>query len=390
MSLKLTYTLSDLKEVVKKHLLLEDYRVVDVIAATIVANLFPTDPLWLLLIGPPSSAKTELLNATEGFPKTFFISDLTTSTLISGKKGSSLLPRLSGKIIIFKDFTSVLSKRPDDLKIIMGQLREVYDGKLSKYFGTGDCEKWQGHVGFIGASTSVYDRHYGVVGQMGERLILYRIRNKDNMSTGIRALAGFGYENGMRAELKKGFTRFFRQFKSGDLNIPKLSQDLAIKIASLATFCGHGRCPVHRDRFTKEMTHLPDPEGTPRLVKQLYHMGIALMIVHQEEAITEEIYNIIKKIGLDLIPKIRLNVFKCLYKNRATEVNVTRMTTPEVSELTGIHGRTALRSLQDLSAITLVKGRLAEDKQGTPYEWQITDSALKSIGWAEIDCELDG
>ena len=132
--MKLKYTLHHLKEVVKKYLLLDDYSIVEVIIATILANSFPTDALWLLIIGASSSAKTELLSAINEMPQTFFISDLTKNTLISGKKDSSLLPHLNGKIMIFKDFTTILSKKPDDLKIIMSQLREIYDGKFSKGF----------------------------------------------------------------------------------------------------------------------------------------------------------------------------------------------------------------------------------------------------------------
>jgi len=121
---------------VKKHLLLDDYRVVDIILAVVIANLFKTDPLWMLIIGASSTAKTELLAALEGLPMMFFLSDLTTNTLISGKKDASLLPKLDKKIMVMKDFTTILSKRPDDLKMIMGHLREVYDGKLTKAYGT--------------------------------------------------------------------------------------------------------------------------------------------------------------------------------------------------------------------------------------------------------------
>ena len=119
----------------RKHLLLDDYTVVDIILAVVIANLFKTDPLWMLIIGASSTAKTELLAALDGLPMMFFISDLTTNTLVSGKKDASLLPRLTDKIICMKDFTTILSKRPDDLKIIMGHLREVYDQKFTKSYG---------------------------------------------------------------------------------------------------------------------------------------------------------------------------------------------------------------------------------------------------------------
>jgi hypothetical protein len=389
MNLKLTYTLDDLKEVVQKYLLLDDYKIIDVILASVIGNLFPTDPLWLLIIGASASAKTELLNSIEDFPKTFFISDLTKNTLISGKKDSSLLPHLNDKIMVMKDFTTVLSKKPDDLRIIMSQLREIYDGKFSKRFGTGEFEQWSGKVGFIGACTPVYDRHYSVIGQMGERFLLYRVKNKDSLQTGIQALNGFGRENKMRVELRTAFSKFLNQFKKIDVHIPEPSSDLRHMIVSLATFCGHGRCPVHRDRYTQEITYLPDPEGTPRLTKQLYHIGLSLMTVHQQESITEEIYEIVKKIGSDLIPKIRYKLLRYLYKRRATAVNGYWLKTTEIAEGTGIHGKTALRALQDLSIIGLVSGRVCDDGHGKPYEWQLKEDTLNLIGGAEIFYDLD-
>jgi len=382
---KLTYTLSELKDVVRKYLLLDDYTVVDIIVAVIVANFFKTDPLWMLILGASSTAKTELLTALEGLPMTFFISDLTTNTLVSGKKGASLLPRLNKKIIVMKDFTTVLSKRPDDLKIIMGQLREVYDGKFVKSYGTGDTVNWAGHVGFIGACTPVYDRKHGVISQMGERFLLYRNIIKNDFKPGIQALAGFGGELKMRSELKKAFTKFLNQFKKANLKVPKLSEDMQYQIVSLAILCGHGRCGVHRDRYARdEITYLPEPEGSPRLSKQFYHLGIALMAIKGVNEITEDIYSILTKVGTDLIPRIRFNIIKYLWDSRALEGTGNFLTTTEVARGTGIHGKTSLRALQDMSIIGLTKGELDKTVHGGAYIWQLSEKTILLIGGSEV------
>jgi len=382
MSSKLNFILNDLKKVVKKHLLLDDYNIVDVLIATIIANLFKTDPLWLLIIGPSSSAKTELLNALEGLSMTFFLSDLTPSTLISGKKDSSLLPHLNNKIVVMKDFTTILSKRPDHLKMIMAQLREVYDGNISKGFGTGDTIKWRGHVGFVGCCTPVYDRHHSVIGQMGERFILYRSKNKDNIRTGRQALQAFGGETKMRSQLQKAFKRFLSQFKKIDLKIPKPSDLLQDQIVSLATFCGHCRTAVHRDRYTQEFTYLPEAEGSPRLTKQLYHLGLSLMAANGGEQITDEILCILKKVGLDLIPRTRVRIIEYLWESRALEISTFWVTTGEIVSGTGIHGKTTLRTLQDLEIIGIVRSK--RDGDSSPYEWQIKNKIIRYIGGCEI------
>jgi hypothetical protein len=388
MGLKLDFTLSDLKQLFRKHLLLDDYKIVDVVMAVIVANFFQTDPLWLLIIGPSSSAKTEVLNSLDGLPFTYFISDMTTKTLLSGKENASLLPELDNKIVVMKDFTTVLSKRADDLKIIMSQWREIYDGKVSNMYGTGGASSkvvWKGHVGLLGASTPVYDRKHGVVSQMGERFLLYRNTNHKDLESGLRSLSCFGSETSMREELQKAVEKFLNQFQEMELSVPNLSDDLKHKIVALASLCGHGRCHVHRDPYSRdEITYLPEPEGSPRLSKQLYHLGIALMAVNGAEQITDEIFGILLKVGRDLIPRIRFKCIKYLWDRNALTGSGTFLTTNEVGDGIDVNGKTVLRALQDMAIVGLTKSQLDETQRGTPYIWQLTEKTVNLIGWSEF------
>src|SRR5580700_2259454 len=52
--------------------------------ATVAANSMPGDPVWLLLIGPPGSGKTEILNSTLKLPNMHSASTLTEAGLLSG------------------------------------------------------------------------------------------------------------------------------------------------------------------------------------------------------------------------------------------------------------------------------------------------------------------
>ena len=74
---------------------------------------------------------------------------------------------------------------------------------------------------------------------------------------------------------------------------------------------------------------------------------------------------------------------------KATEINAYWLKTTDIGEGTKIHGKTALRTLQDLSVIGLVNGRLTESEKGTPYEWQVSEKTLKWIGSSEIFNDLD-
>ena len=74
---------------------------------------------------------------------------------------------------------------------------------------------------------------------------------------------------------------------------------------------------------------------------------------------------------------------------RATQINMQWLQTTEISIGTELHGKTALRALQDLAAIRLVRGRIAEDGQGKPYECQLSEQALKTIGGSEVFSDLE-
>ena len=267
----------------------------------------------------------------------------------------------------------------------MGHLREVYDGKLTKSYGTGDTVKWSGHVGFLGASTPVYDRKHGVISQMGERFLLYRNSNKNDFQAGVQALSSFGTENKMRAELKAAFGKFITQFKKVSLNVPELEHDLQNNIVALATICGHGRCHVHRDPYSKdEITYLPEPEGSPRLAKQIYHLGIALMVVNEASEITRDIYETLKKVGRDLIPRIRFKCLKYLWDRKSLQYDGFYAPTGEIANKTNLNGKTVLRALQDLRVVGITVGELDESTQGTPYVWHLTKKAVELIQESEI------
>jgi hypothetical protein len=131
----LTYLLDELKKIIHKWFYIENDTIIDVVIATYIANRFNTDPVWMMIIAPPSNTKTELLRAFDGHKDAYFISNLTPSTLVSGiipKRGRpdpSLLPHLNDKIVILKDFTTVLSIRSEQQQEILAQLREAYDGQ---------------------------------------------------------------------------------------------------------------------------------------------------------------------------------------------------------------------------------------------------------------------
>ena len=106
----------------ERWLILPSRNPVYAVLGTVAANLLPGDPVWLGLIGPPSSAKTEILNSVSTLPYVYQAATLTPAALLSGvpKKqhhktavGGLLRQINTFGIISLKDFGSILSMRPD-------------------------------------------------------------------------------------------------------------------------------------------------------------------------------------------------------------------------------------------------------------------------------------
>jgi hypothetical protein len=111
--------LTDALKVFGHWLYLADAAPVLVTAAAVVANLAEGDPVWLLLVGPPSGGKTEILSSLIRLPYIVPAATLIEAALLSGTPKrektagatGGLLRRVGDfGILLAKDFTSVLAQ----------------------------------------------------------------------------------------------------------------------------------------------------------------------------------------------------------------------------------------------------------------------------------------
>src|SRR5262249_17979351 len=124
-------------EVFEHWLLLKDRTPVLAALGAIAANYLEGDPVWRGIIAPPSSAKTEILNAPASLPHVVQAATVTPAGLLSGTpkkqyaagaRGGLLRQIGDFGIIVLKDFGSVLSMHPETKAETLAALREVYDG----------------------------------------------------------------------------------------------------------------------------------------------------------------------------------------------------------------------------------------------------------------------
>lgn len=348
------------------------YELVDVALATVIANRMPGDPLWVFLVAPPSGGKTEVIRSLADVPDVFALSSLTAQTFASGfeRKGveSSLLPRLSDKTCTMKDFGTILTMYREKRAEILAQLREIYDGAYTKEFGNGKSFKWEGKVGLLAGVTPIIDREYALNQVLGERFLLYRVRNAPARQLARRAIAQTAtYQEQQRQTLREIVATFLGEILPV---APPMPDSMMEAIAALAEFTAIARSPVLYDPRGGEIELIPAPEAPGRLAKQLVLLARALAVIRAEAEVTVDTYLTIFQIAQDSAPGQRRVMLECLLDPLAT----TPPTTTDVAESTGYPTSTARRYLQELAAVGFA-ARIPEGP-GHPDRWRASDMLM--------------
>ena len=299
----------------RKHLLMDDTDIVDVIVAVYIAHHFASDPLWLMVIAAASSGKTELLMPFVGLEDVYILSSLTENTFISGwEKGEqSLLHGLKGKVLIMKEFTTVLEMKSEKRAEVLSQLREIYDGRYSKAFGTGLAVDWAGKVGIIAAVTPVIDQRSSIFNILGERFIQIRLTPVDSMEVAEKAMDAVGGEKQARGELSSMMAVFCKSILSKGAIPPNVPEAIQTQIAGLASLCVKARSGVSRDPRSREIAYIPAPEGPARLAKQLLLLAQGLAAVRGRGAVNDDDFFTVNRVAFDCMPSERAAIIQLFF-----------------------------------------------------------------------------
>lgn len=330
-------TLSSLNTLMAETYLVKDQQFLKVVVCNIVANRLKVSPVWMFVVGAPGSGKTEFLNTVSGCEGITEISSMTTSTLISGMMTKGPEPSLlmsmpkEGGVLLFKDFTSVLSLYNDARQVIIGQLREIYDGKYHKLFGNGKNVDWEGRMGLLAAVTDVIHTEREKYSAMGDRFIIFHPdaaeTRKERINVTKRSMSNVS--QGMK-ERRQEIAKAVKEYLDVDLKVlietynkigmPNLPDAVVHSIAELAEFTSRARSGVKRDQYAKgrPMTYAHDPEFPTRIAEQLTSMAIALMVINEHDMgeciLTADDKHLLYRISLDSLPPPRRKVLQRLTK----------------------------------------------------------------------------
>ncbi|MGO9400883.1 MAG: hypothetical protein ACLP19_24025 [Xanthobacteraceae bacterium] len=354
-------------EVFERWLILPSRTPVYAALGTVAANLLPGDPVWLGLIAPPSSSKTELLNSISTLPYVFQAATITPAALLSGvpkkqhHKGAvgGLLRQIGDfGIISLKDFGSVLSMRPDAKAEILAALREIFDGQWTRHLGTegGRTLSWKGKVGLIFGCTGVIDGHYSVIGAMGDRFLLSRLAPCEGQFRRALQHSGSAMVQ-MRKELAESVTRLFA---SGRRQPRSLDEEEFQRLDHVVSLVVKLRGAVERDRQSREIEAIYGAEGTARLGLTLNGLlaGLDSLGVDRDVAL-----DVVESVAMDSVPPLRRSAYEHLWGLAC------HAETPAVAKALGLPTNTVRRALEELAAYQLVERTI--QGAGKPDLWSV-------------------
>jgi hypothetical protein len=372
-------TLDELLTAYRSRLHLPDPGMVEVALASWVVNHLPGDASWLLIAGPPSSGKTEVVASLSDLPHTHLASDLSLAGLLTlGSRdddtgdpltrGRGLLREMGafGVILAPELSTLIAESRREDSKVF-GALREVATDRRYSRQINGQRLTWEGKGGFLGCVTEAVDEMG--MGALGERFLIYRVplaSEADDLAAGALALTEVRPPLRLLCEAARAFV--------DELDIPdtapSLSADDCKRLTLLASFVTRIRSTVTWDsRHADAVVDVPQPERSPRLLLGCAQLLRGLCIIGCADS---EAWRVVRHVALGSIRTRKRRVLAALLAAdlpMATSGIAGRARLPE----TGVR-----RDLAELDAFGIIE-KVGE----APPRWLVSKAYRDR--WADIE-----
>lgn len=292
----------------------EDPTTLYTICAAILSHQIPGDPVWLMIIGPSSDGKSELLRAfTQQGDVT--IDDLTEHTFVSGYKNAATddIPQfaelLANRIWFIYDLSIMMSKPFEERSTIFSDMRMIYDGRLKKRFGNkAEFDIPTPNNTLVCGSTPIIDRTILEDQLMGTRFITWRTKTGNRKSIMDKIDATENDFMAMRNSLKAQVNLWKTNTKIEEYTFTPQDNERLQAMANHTTLL---RTSVDTDRL-RELANEAYPEAPGRFYRQLKKMYRAYRIIGLDEV---EAMQCCQKMCMDCIIPTRIRILEWLFNN---------------------------------------------------------------------------
>lgn len=352
-----------------------------VLLGTIAANYFKGNPVWLMLVGPPSCGKSLLLTATSKLPNFRYASQVKNVaafiTWDKDKGQGGLLSQIGRRgFLVLKDFTSILSLDRDNMKEVLGVMRECYDGRYDRLTGNagGSNLTWRGKLCILAGCTDEIYSAMTFNQSMGERFIYYRYddaNERDVFQQALSALSKDGYDpEEQGAELADAIREIFDEL---ELDWKAEKRDLddreRSRLSNLVVIGTKLRTVYRRHSYKEDqIVAPPQSEQGARLAETLGNLYLGMELVGVSE---EWRWRLIRKIALDSGPLLRSQCLKAIDGANSLGSQIDDKILANDLKV----GRAIIRrTLEEMAFSNLIYTN--EEKQ-----WFIAENVKRILGW---------
>lgn len=317
------------------------------------------EPDWAMIVGAPSSSKTEAVRLLDGVADRT-LDEFTEAGLLGWTRGKNPRPcgalvGLNGTsgLVTVADYSTVLADSNNGRRErLYGLLRRVYDGSASRDVspqggGTADSGRleWKGRLTVIAACTDAIDNYRSHEGQLGDRWLYWRVPGKpagqkiDDARVAVRTGADLAAHRQAATELATAIVRDGAARAARIDRLPDLVETTAV---SVATFVAYGRAAVPRSSYgRRDVEGSPTVEEPGRLSRQLATLAFGYLGLGFD---TAAVARKVAVAGLSSIPRDRRRVLEVLHAAEGETLS-----TWQVAGESGLHKLVAARVLEDLA-----------------------------------------
>ncbi|MDP6575774.1 MAG: hypothetical protein QF755_04785 [Candidatus Peribacteraceae bacterium] len=358
--------------------LLDDDLVEVILAAYISKEIERRNPIWIMLVGNPSSNKTQLVSLLSKATDTVMIDVLTTNPFISGlgskDKPQDLLPKLNGSCFIVKDYTSFFGRSEETVKQLLSDLVSIYDGTFSKHSGARGTVRYEAAFSHIGCVTPMgLNQRQRYMNQVGARFLTVRVAEltdeqraecfdvawsedlKDRIAAASQAASNY------ITALCEGIREYGVQLETVPAEIRTQLNLLAELVAR-----ARGEVRTRTQKFETEEGEVKTFEEVEEIQKeepfralhQLKALCRSLAILRGKDAVTEKEFLTAKRVALSSMPVQRAEALAVFHEE-------PKVTAKEGSDILDKNYKTVKRHLDQLVHL----GVLRRDKDIDGKTW---------------------
>lgn len=316
--------------------------------------------VWLMLIGPSSSGKTEIhFPLLRAYPNVKETSDINIAGLMSmgrGHKGEGVLADLGVKgLWLIKDFGSIISMREEKRNELLGAMREIFDGKWSRQSGRGG-DSWIGTVNIVAAATPAVENAHKVNAELGSRFVHIRLQRP--LGDGVREKATL--QAGKRGIMAEGIKRAASSLFI-DMTNPSVSPEWEKRIYNCAEMVAYARTPVIRSSQKGNIVDVGETEGSTRVYQEILAVILGDAALHGQDEVSPVQLPLLKRLTFDTMPGKRGRILQTLV---GASVPLKRADLKETSGVT--HDMALTRTIDELgSALGLIDIEQKGPQEGT-------------------------